>query len=153
MRKILVVSDSHGNSAKLGRIIAREKTFDYLIHCGDGVDDLFHVKIPEATTVVRVYGNMDHNRNNALRIVFLTIDPIRVMIAHGDQFRVHHDCDWIEREGKLKGVDIVLFGHSHVKYERGGRPILFNPGPAFNGSYGIMIVNHAIKLSHDNLDD
>ena len=35
-------------------------------------------------------------------------------------------------------ADIVLFGHTHVKYCRGEKPVLFNPGPANNGCYGVI---------------
>ena len=57
--RILVVSDSHGARKHLQKIIDRERTFDYLIHCGDGAHDLEHVRLPQGVTVLSVAGNMD----------------------------------------------------------------------------------------------
>ena len=154
MRKILVVSDSHGNHSKLARIIAREYPFDCLVHCGDGVNDLFHVEIPVNVSVVRVSGNIDMARCVDIeRIAFFVAGTARLMVAHGDQFGVHNDYGPIEREGRTRNADVVLFGHTHVAYRREGKPALFNPGPANNGSYGLVIIDGSYRFSHCRLED
>jgi putative phosphoesterase len=154
MHKILVVSDSHGNHGKLARIIAREYPFDCLVHCGDGVSDLFHVEVPEDVTVVRVSGNIDLVRSIDMeRIALFEAGSARFMVAHGDQFGVHNDYGLIEREGRNRKADAVLFGHTHIKYLRDGKPALFNPGPANSGMYGLVIVNGTPRFSHGRLED
>ncbi|MBN2160644.1 MAG: YfcE family phosphodiesterase [Spirochaetes bacterium] len=154
MSRILVVSDSHGSHVKLGRIIDREYPFDYLVHCGDGADDLSAVAVPGGVTVVSVYGNMDHGRGaGAERTVFFTAGTLRVMVSHGDRYHVHNDLEWIEREGRSRGADIVLFGHTHVKYFCQGKPSLFNPGPANRGQYGIVDIDGKPRFSHHSLED
>ncbi len=154
MHKILIVSDSHGNRAKLVRIIAREYPFDCLVHCGDGVNDLFHVDIPDGVSVVRVCGNIDMARSFDMeRIAFFEAGPARLMVAHGDQFGVHNDYGRIEREGMNRKVDAVLFGHTHVRYHRDGKPALFNPGPAVNGMYGLAFIEGSLSFSHGSLEE
>jgi uncharacterized protein len=146
MLKVLVVSDSHGNTAKLGGIIRKEKPFDYLIHCGDGAGDLFHIDVPTGAAVVRVCGNVDLARGvDAERLVVLPIGPLTVMVTHGDQFRVNAEYAAIEREGRTRSADIVLFGHTHSAYHGGKKPVLFNPGPAANGRYGLLFVDSSLR--------
>jgi uncharacterized protein len=154
MRKILVVSDSHGNHPKLRSIIAREYPFDCLVHCGDGVNDLFHVETPEGVTVVRVCGNMDMTRCFDIeRIAFFGAGPVRFMVAHGDQFGVHNDYGPIEREGRIRKVDAVLFGHTHAAYLVNGKPALFNPGAANSGMYGLVFIEDSLRFIHERLED
>jgi uncharacterized protein len=154
MRKILVVSDSHGNYSKLARIIDLEYPFDCLVHCGDGVNDLFHVGIPDEVSVVRVCGNIDLARCvDFERIVLFEAGTTRLMVTHGDQFGVHIDYGPIEREGRKRKADAVLFGHTHVAYHRKGKPALFNPGPANSGMYGLVIIGDSLSFSHGRLED
>ncbi len=154
MIKILVVSDSHGNHGKLARIISRENPFDYLVHCGDGVNDLFHVGIPDGVAVVRVSGNIDAARCVDMeRIALFEAGPARFMVAHGDQFGVHNDYGPIEREGRSRKADAVLFGHTHIKYLGDGNPVLFNPGPANSGMYGLVFIEGALRFAHGRLEE
>lgn len=154
MLKILVVSDSHGNSAGLGRIVRRESPFDYLFHCGDGAGDLVHVDVPAGTAVVRVCGNVDMARNlDAERLVVMRVGPFTVMAAHGDQFQVNYGYGAIEREGRSRNADIVLFGHTHAAYQGGAKPVLFNPGAATSGRYGLVYVDSSIRASLKSIED
>lgn len=154
MLKILVVSDSHGNTVRLGRIVGRESPFDYLFHCGDGAGDLAYVDVPAGTTVIRVCGNVDMARNlDAERLVVMQIGPMTVMAAHGDQFRVNYGYGEIEREGRRMNADIVLFGHTHAAYHGGTKPVLFNPGSANNGRYGLLYVESSISVALKKIED
>jgi uncharacterized protein len=154
MLKVLVVSDTHGNTVKLARIIRREAPFDVLVHCGDGAGDLVNVDIPPGTAVVRVSGNIDLARNiDAERLVVQEIGPVTVMVAHGDEFRVNAGYGAIERTGRSHNADIVLFGHTHVAYHGEGKPALFNPGPATSGKYGLLHIGPALRAELKSLED
>ena len=154
MLKVLVVSDSHGNTAKLGRIIRREAPFDVLVHCGDGAGDLIQVDIPLGASVIRVSGNVDLARNlDAERLVVQEIGDLTVMVSHGDEFRVHAGYEVIERSGRSHNADVVLFGHTHVAYHGEGRPVLLNPGPATNGKYGLLHLGPALRAELKSLED
>ena len=137
--KILVVSDSHGNTVMLQRIIDRESPFDRLVHCGDGAADLLRVRLPADTPVTLVAGNVDRARGIELPAAeVLEVEGVRILVTHGDAFYVKSDYGPIAEAARAHGFDAVLFGHTHIKYLRLTRPILFNPGPALGGSYGVI---------------
>lgn len=150
--KILVVSDSHGDRQTLGRIIRREEPFDALIHCGDGADDLSHINCDVGTRVIRVGGNVDRGRGCDFdRIAVEALAGKKIMVTHGDLFRVDHDLSLLEREAAGCRADLVCFGHTHMKYVRDGEPVLFNPGPANRGLYGIVTINGGMRCEHRHL--
>jgi len=138
--KILVLADSHGDRTRLRRIIELEKPFDYLIHCGDGVDDLAHVTLPQSAAVLCVAGNMDRGQAavGRERLIETELNGVRLLICHGDQFAVHHDYDRLLDEGLRRGVDMICCGHTHIACQLDQQPLLFNPGPADRGLYGII---------------
>lgn len=137
--KLLIVSDSHGNVSRIQKIVDQEDPFDCLIHCGDGIRDLFHVDVPGGARIVRVSGNIDLSVVYDMdRIVTQEIGGMRFMITHGDLYDAHNGYGMLLSEGRKMGCDIVLFGHTHTQYHSGGRPILFNPGAAANGFYGVI---------------
>ncbi len=154
MKKIVVVSDSHGNTPRLSGIIAFEQPFDILIHCGDGISDLFHVEIPQGVVVVGVTGNIDVARGiDRERLATFEADDSLFMVVHGDQYRVHHDYSWIEREWRIRNADVVLFGHTHSRFHGQGNPILFNPGPASGGHYGCITTGERLLFEHRKLSE
>lgn len=135
--KILVVSDSHGARKRLQKIIAREQPFDCLIHCGDGVGDLVYVNLPRDARIVSVAGNMDRCPGHE-RLIETNLQDISFLICHGDQFAAHYDYDRLIDEGLRRGVDIICCGHTHIPYLHDQPPLLFNPGPADKGLYGVI---------------
>jgi uncharacterized protein len=147
--KMLVVSDSHGNTAALQGIIDTEKPFDIMVHCGDGVLDLSRVKIPASANVIGVQGNVDqfHGADRSA-IEFFEAGSFRVMATHGNIHRVNESFSGLIEAARASGCNIVLFGHTHVKHISGESPVLFNPGPASNGSYGVVIVGSTIECRH-----
>ena len=151
-QKVVVVSDSHGNAALLKSIIARELPFDVLVHCGDGVDDLARVDLPPDVGLVAVAGNMDSGQQFVTsRIAFDTLNEKKIMVTHGDRFRVAHDPELLLYEAKKNSADIAFFGHTHSKYHSTDSPILFNPGPANRGVYGVVTINDIIACCHKKL--
>lgn len=147
--KLLVVSDSHGNTVLLQRIVDREKPYDCLVHCGDGVNDLIHVSLPADAAVITVAGNIDRARGIRGEIrEFITVGERRVMVTHGDHQGAHHNYDGLIDEGTRYRCDLVLFGHTHLPYRSSGNPLLFNPGAAQRGLYGIVIFNGKMVCAH-----
>ena len=152
--RLLVFSDSHNNRYLLNRILMHEMPVDYIIHCGDGVGDLFHMDIPDGVKVVKVSGNVDLHRGYDIeRIDFLVMNGFKIMVAHGDLFRVQDDYGLILSEGKRQGADAVFFGHTHKKFLSDGKPVLFNPGPANKGYYGIVTLGEKNEFSHRVFSD
>jgi putative phosphoesterase len=147
--KILVISDSHGSRDIVSRIITHEKSLDFIVHCGDGAGDLFFAEIPEEVKIIKVTGNIDLYRNFDMeRIEVFSADSFRIMVVHGDQFRVHDNHTGLIQEAERRGVDLVFFGHTHKKHLSGNRPVIFNPGPANRGMYGIVTLGEKVEFSH-----
>ncbi|HSV97450.1 MAG TPA: YfcE family phosphodiesterase [Spirochaetota bacterium] len=153
--KILVISDSHGSVVMLQRIIEREAQFDCLVHCGDGVADLLNVRLPHGVPVTRVSGNVDRARGIVLPAAeALEAEGLRILVTHGDAFRVENDYGILIEAARAHGFDLALFGHTHIKYLRNHRPVLFNPGPAIGGSYGVVeILDGAPVFRHERCED
>jgi len=149
VKKILVVSDSHGNYTRLNKIIKKEYPFDYIVHCGDGVTDLFQAEVPSDAKVLRVTGNVDLGRGLDLeRVQIEEINGKRIMVTHGDIFSVQNGFDMLINQGKREGADIIFFGHTHIEYLFGNSPVLFNPGAANHGQYGVVTIGDDVVFSH-----
>jgi putative phosphoesterase len=153
-KKLLVLSDSHGNTLELEKIVRTEYPFDFVIHCGDGIRDLLHIDIPGNCRIIKVSGNIDRASGADLKdMCFESIHGHKFMITHGDRLRVHKDINGLYREAKSNGADVVLFGHTHRAYISNGNPYLFNPGSASNGHYGIIIVDSTVDFYHRRSGD
>jgi len=150
--KMLVVSDSHGNYTRLQKIIEKEMPFDYMVHCGDGVNDLFQVDIPGKVKILKVAGNVDRHRTPGIQdIDTATIEGKRIMIVHGDRFGVNYGYDRLVAGGRKLGACVIFFGHTHIPFLRKDDPVLFNPGTVSKGSYGIVMFAQDISFFHKNL--
>jgi len=137
--KIVVVSDTHGNTDLLEKVIDDCSPFDIIVHCGDGVRDICRVDIPENSTVLKVLGNTDiYSGCEADDILTEKILNKTVMVIHGHQFNVKTGFKHLLHEAEYFKAGIVLFGHTHEQYLRKGVPLLFNPGNLSGGSYGII---------------
>ncbi|MCP4135367.1 MAG: YfcE family phosphodiesterase [bacterium] len=157
-QKILVVSDSHGNQTKLNMIVKEERPFQYLVHCGDGVADLFHVDIPKGVIVLRVTGNVDLGRELQFeRELVQKIEGHRVLVIHGDRHRVNNGYEELAREGERQEADIIFFGHTHQQYLRHGSPVLFNPGTVSRGLYGVVEIENVpgkeVQFFHRRIEE
>ncbi len=137
--KILVLSDSHGNIQNIERIIRLEEPFSVLVHCGDGAGDLLHVNIPENIRICRVMGNVDRERGMDLESIETEeIAGRKILIVHGDLHHVKEGLDSLAAAAENTGAGAAFFGHTHRQLFISGQPVLFNPGSAGNGFYGVV---------------
>jgi len=142
---IVVVSDSHGNTNLLDKVIDDCSPFDIIVHCGDGVRDICSADIPADAVVLKVLGNTDqHAGCDAESLLTEKICDRTVMIAHGHQFDVKGGFSKMVQAAETFNAGVVIFGHTHEQLLRRGNPLLFNPGSLSGGSYGI------ISASKDN---
>jgi len=137
--KILVVSDTHGNTDKLSMAIKSCEPFDIFIHGGDGIRDIGSVNIPDGVVVTAVRGNTDINSPVDFEELLLeNIDGRRVAVTHGHRFNVKAGTSLLLAEAKRLGADAAFFGHTHARHISAGKPLLFNPGSLSDNSYGIV---------------
>lgn len=129
--RILVVSDTHNNEAGILQAVELFKPLDLLVHCGDGEADSRMLEFVEDIPVARVAGNCDIG-STAPRELLQIWKGVRVLICHGDRYGVKTGLAGIEARGLEAGVDIILFGHTHLALiEKRAGILLINPGTLF----------------------
>ncbi len=151
MKKILVISDSHGNWENAVEAVRKEEP-DMLIHLGDGWSDMAHIReLFPNLPVEQVPGNCDYAQEPPVRV--LIIEGRRIMICHGHTYGVKMSLLSLQLAAREKEAELVMFGHTHrVFYDWHNGVRMFNPGsigaPGYGiaPSYGILTVDAASGL-------
>ncbi|QUI21734.1 metallophosphoesterase family protein [Vallitalea pronyensis] len=126
--KILIISDTHGHIANATKIVKQITDFDRIIHLGDMEQDAEALDCMCPIPIDYVPGNCDY-ASKAPREKVLAFYGVKLFITHGHYYQVKWNLDTIIKEGRKKGVKIILFGHTHVAMEKNMDGItLFNPG-------------------------
>ncbi len=175
--KILVLSDSHGRSDLLSRAVELCGDADALLHLGDGYKDVKYSGFSEDKCFF-VRGNGEDWGGMAEKNIpserLLDFDGVKVLMLHGHKpYNVKYSADFERMVGYAseKGADILLFGHTHGKYNKTftegtlvcGTPLaknitVFNPGSVGEakyeaGSFGVLTVRDGVPLlSHGEID-
>ena len=126
--KILIVSDTHRQNGNLCQALLDEKPVDMLIHLGDAEGSEDYIHHIASCPVEIVAGNNDFF-SRLPREKEITLGPFRVLLTHGHSSRVSLCMDYLREEALQRGVDIVMFGHTHrplLEQENG--LTLLNPG-------------------------
>ena len=140
--RLVVISDTHGRSSMISRILYRDTEAKEVFFLGDVVGDAEEVmpEFPDRNFHI-VRGNCDYFCE------YPTFDIVEykgatVYFTHGHKHFVKSGTDNILAAAKGVGADIVLYGHTHVpsvEYKdgiyliNGGSPVLprgGNPGYA-----------------------
>jgi len=128
--RIIVISDTHGNYAKLRDVLERHQNdANMVVFLGDGLRDLDLVQdeFPKLEYHA-VAGNCDFGRMEK-RVDLVFAGGKRILITHGDQFSVKYSTERLLHLARENNAAIVLFGHTHcsmTRYEDG--IYLMNPG-------------------------
>lgn len=139
MKRILILSDSHGNRSNVENLIMGEN-FDYVFFLGDGIKD-FEWLDEEEYHISKVAGNCDYFSTEA-KVRVEIVDGVRILLTHGDVFNVKHGLLSILTEAKAKNIDVVCFGHTHNQLDSMEDGIrLLNPGAYKNGHYMILEID------------
>ncbi len=130
--RIIVVSDSHGNYRALETVFLRNADAEWFIHLGDGERELdnFIINHPEFTSkVIHVAGNCDVGSLSESFFVLPLPEGHKLFATHGHRYAVKNDLEILRKNAEMLGCDIVLYGHTHVRYNKheDGMYIL-NPG-------------------------
>lgn len=126
--KLLILSDSHGDVGTMLDIVEREKPNE-IIHLGDCWRDAETVAFayPEIP-MNAVPGNCDDSFGKKGRLM-LERDGIRILLAHGHQWRVKSGPALALEVGREAGADILLYGHTHeADCWQDGDMWVMNPG-------------------------
>jgi len=153
--RIMVVSDTHGQSAPLRKALLSQPKAEIVIHLGDGEEDIDEVReeFPKKM-FLQVCGNCDWGSKLPISDEF-TAEGIKIFYTHGHFYGVKTGYDNLISAAQKKGAKIALFGHTHMAVERYKDGLyIMNPGSLHTkyGTYGIIditaqgIVLNTIKI-------
>lgn len=142
--KILIVSDTHKKNDNYFKVLEMHKP-DMVIHCGDAEGSEYALTKAADCPVHIVLGNNDFF-SELPRELELEIEGYKVWVTHGHNYYVSMGNEILKREAIARGMDIVMYGHTHRPVvDRDDDIIAVNPGslsyPRQEGrlpSYAIM---------------
>ncbi|WP_243291185.1 metallophosphoesterase [Bacillus sp. FJAT-47783] len=124
--KVLIISDSHGQTDVLHRVKERHLTeVDAIIHCGDSElmkDDL------ALDRMIVVRGNCDFE-TSFMNDHIEQMNDIKFFVTHGHLYSVKSTLMKLKYKAEEVNANVVCFGHSHIAGAEMIDGILFiNPG-------------------------
>lgn len=126
--RILIASDTHGRDQTLEKAIKASGKLDLLIHAGDVHQSEDYIRAIAECPVQMVAGNNDFFARLPGELEFMVGD-YKVFLTHGHTYCVNAGYETIRREARARGVDIVIFGHTHRPLiEEKEDLIVLNPG-------------------------
>ena len=168
--ELLILSDSHGKSSAIERLLQRTRP-DLILFCGDGLRDLAYLPLPCPFYAVR--GNCDMfsaaGLENTPEELTVTIDGLKLLVTHGHRYGVKGGLGALISRAVRLEVDAVVFGHTHEPLEMTllpdidhgfgislKKPLhLFNPGSLgyFPHSFGTLTIKGGVPLfGHGTLE-
>lgn len=126
--KVLVVSDTHHHNDNYLKVIEKVAPVDMVVHCGDIEGGEYLIAESAGCPVQMVMGNNDFFSDLPREKEFY-IGKYKVWLTHGHTYYVSMSNEYIKREASERGVDIVMYGHSHKPIvDYGDNVIAVNPG-------------------------
>lgn len=124
MKKIVVMSDNHGDKKALDYVRAQEPGADFYVHCGDSeVNDqtLLH-------DFICVRGNNDWSLDLP-RFASFQCEELHILVTHG-QFYGYFNRELAMKQDLLKHhCEVMISGHSHMpSFKQEGGFTFINPG-------------------------
>ncbi len=139
MVRILIISDSHGDSRTLMQALDEQPEAAYIIHLGDGAAEMASLASTCTATVYQVRGNCD-GFSTLPTEQEIRIAGIPFLITHGHRYHVKGGTGALVADAKRRGVRVALFGHTHqslTRYDDG--LYLINPGSlGYSGTYATV---------------
>ncbi len=129
MRRVLIVSDSHGNNDNVREAIKKAGKIDLMIHLGDVGRDYLEVERMSGIPTYIVAGNNDYGRG--LRdMCIIYIGEHKCLLTHGHRQHVHFGVDRLRYLALENECDIAMYGHTHVPFleEDPEDVTILNPG-------------------------
>ena len=163
--KILIFSDSHGDTALIEKALSEHKaSTDLIIHLGDCAKDaeIFDKICPHIANI-NVLGNCDYfhyGKHATVDASFLLGKTnLRAFACHGHAFRVDRGIDILYAKARLEKASIAFYGHTHIAdiKEKDGI-IIMNPGSCSRprstepASYGIVNIENGMILPSVRFD-
>ncbi len=125
--KVLIVSDTHRKNDNYFTVLNMHKP-DLVIHCGDSEESEYALTQAADCPVKIILGNNDFF-SELPRELELNIGHYKVWVTHGHNYYVYMGNENIKREAIARGVDVVMYGHTHKPVvDIDDEVIAINPG-------------------------
>lgn len=151
-KRIVVVSDSHGNQQILKDILLCHPHADLYLHLGDSEESLQNIY-----PFISVKGNNDYFIEEETKIV--TIDDLKIYMTHGH--KMHLSKENMVARANLHHCNAFFYGHTHVPFYEYYKGIyLLNPGSlayprsSYGKTYAIidLIQDHTVNVEIKSLE-
>lgn len=128
MRRVLVVSDSHGNNDNIRKAIEKAGKIDLMIHLGDVGYDYLQVERMSGVPTYIVAGNNDYGGYlRDMNIIY--IGRHKVLATHGHRQNVYRGVDTLRYLALENECDIAMYGHTHIPFlDEADDVTILNPG-------------------------
>lgn len=135
--RILVLSDSHRNTAVLKNIIEKHADIVHIFFLGDNTSDIETVKGFFTNRIFHIVsGNCDFS-STAKSFNIETVENTRIYYCHGHRQNVKYTTETLLNTAKENNCSLALFGHTHKSmccYSDG--IYLVNPGSVSSSREG-----------------
>ncbi len=133
MKKIIILSDTHGNLNDLKKLTSHLEEADLILFAGDGVNDFNVFPLEIYKKIKMVSGNCDFS--SADKELIFEVEKKKILLCHGDGYRVKSGLMPLFLHAKEKNCDVVVYGHTHDARIDEHEGILFiNPGTLYRYS-------------------
>ena len=140
--RVLVLSDSHGHTQRMRRVLEAEADCPVVFFLGDGLSDLEKAKEAfPARKFVAVRGNCDRTGEYTSYddFAYQYIEGHTIIATHGHRAAVRVSLRDLAEKAKSVRADVALYGHTHVpRREVRDGVLLLNPGALCDGAYAIL---------------
>lgn len=126
--KIMIVSDTHKHHKNLQLALDRMGKIDLMIHLGDAEGYEDYIQEMAGCPLEIISGNNDFF-SNLEKEKEIRIGKYKVLITHGHYYYVSAGIEALRKEAYGRGMDIVMFGHTHrplIEYDKD--IMVINPG-------------------------
>ena len=112
MKKLVIISDSHGNVKGVEKLFPLFLENDYIFHLGDGANDMRAARSAYPEKVYACAGNCDFFSPLPAEGE-LEIERVKIFYCHGHKYGVKSNLHALAREAKRRDCEIALYGHTH----------------------------------------
>ena len=137
--RILVISDSHGDSYSVRRAIAEQPTAKLIFYLGDGEYDLDFLNNSRSDIYIhKVRGNCDFGSTLPWYVTD-EAEGVRIYATHGYVEKVKYGKELLRQYAEDNKALIALYGHTHIPDTTYSDGIwLINPGSIRMGEYAVV---------------
>lgn len=155
MKKVLVISDTHGFHENLKKAVEKERPFDRVLHLGDteGYDPVIMDIV--GAPVDFVAGNCDWASAQPEEKT-VSVGGVKIMMVHGHEYYVTTGMEVLLHRAAVSECQVFLFGHTHCPYQNTYQGVLVaNPGSisrprqvGYEPSYGVLTIgdDHSVSF-------